>query len=185
MKDDEDKKAEDGVDETKTGADDGAGTGGRGSEGSGAEGSKAQGWTSALPKELRDEAAGRWGSLREMAEAALGRRGKPEEPDTRESVPEAKTPKESLETSLRKVWGDDFDSNLEKAKRSMADVKRLNPKLVERMLSEDGSLSADMMDLFATLARTEPGTVTPKETSPASKVDFKGGIPNRFGIPGL
>lgn len=171
-------------DEIESQVESGGGAGAEKQSGDGAgdgKSAESKDWTTALPKEFRAKASGKWDSLRDMLEDVLGEEKK-EESKTTESESEKK-PKKSLESELRDIWGGEFDQKLELAKKSIAEAKKVNPELVKRIVSGDGSLSADMMDLMATFAKKEPDVVS---TDGHTKQDFEfKGVKNKFMIQGL
>ena len=102
------------------------------------------------------------------------------------TTPEPKPKKKTLEEELKGLWGEDYTSNLEKAKSGIVAVKQKNPELVKRILSQEAGLSADIVDILATVAQDNPAFVDSSKTKPSSSdgQDFKG-IKNRFSIQGL
>lgn len=171
------------VDE-QTGAVTGAATGAGGEDAS-----KSKAWTTSLPKEYRERLSEKFGSMEEVFRAALGEQAgsdapKPEGIEVKQDPPEVKT--KSLEETLREMWGDSYTVNMEKAKRSLADLREKHPSALKGVTNSDGSLSADALDLLAALSRNTPDPVANSAKGTAGKeFDFQGGVRNRFNIPGV
>lgn len=143
---------------------------------------KAKTWLNSVPEKYRSRIEAKYDSMAEIFEAALG-----EEVEKKDvTTPEPKPKKKTLEEELKGLWGEDYTSNLEKAKSSIVAVKQKNPELVKRILSQEAGLSADIVDILATVAQDNPAFVDSSKTKPSSSdgQDFKG-IRNRFSIQGL